>query len=166
MMPDVWPAGSRVVIMDGRPAQITIPTAARGRMRHFRYGPVKRAVTDGSYRHVVETIKGNGLRPYPVVHLRAARSAGDLRFAWIRQTRIDGDLWGRGDVPLGEETQTYVVQVRQGDAVRREESVDAPGWVYTAAMQAADGVSSGYVVTVAQLSARYGTGPFTGLAVS
>ncbi|SHE50480.1 Putative phage tail protein [Loktanella atrilutea] len=161
MIRDVWPAGSRVVLMDGRPEPVTIPTAARGLVRHFRYGPVKRPLTDRSYRHVVHTFKGNALRPYPVVHLSAARTGADLRVAWIRQTRIDGDLWGRGDVPLGEETQAYVVEVRQGDAVRREETVTEPGWTYTEAMRQADGVTEPYVVAVAQLSTRYGTGPFT-----
>ena len=165
MMRDVWPVGSKVVIMDGRPEQITIPTSARGRERHFRFGPVKRPVTDRSYRHVVETFKGNGLRPYPVVHLNTTQAGGNLRIDWIRQTRIDGDLWGRGDVPLGEETESYVVQVRLGDVVRREDTVSATTWTYTSAMRQQDGVGGDYVLAVAQLSARYGTGPFTSVQI-
>ena len=163
---DVWPTGSRVVIMDGRPEQITIPTAARGRVRHFRYGPVKRPVTDRSYRHVVETFKGNGLRPYPVVHLKTQDIGGDLQVSWVRQTRIDGDLWGRGDVPLGEESERYVVQVRQGNQVRREVTIADSTWTYTAAMRQLDGMDGDVVIGVAQLSTRYGTGPFVTITVS
>ena len=165
MIRDVWPVGSRVVVMDGRPEQITIPTAARGRDRHLRYGPVKRPLTDPSYRHVVHRFKGNGLRPYPVVHLCAKAAGDDLRVAWIRQTRIDGDLWGFGDVPVGEESLAFVVEVRQGDAVRRQVQVTATEWIYTTAMRAADGIGSSFVIGVAQLSARYGAGPFTGVEI-
>ncbi|SEM43780.1 Putative phage tail protein [Loktanella fryxellensis] len=164
-MPAVWPAGTRVVVLDGRPEQVTIPTAARGRTRHFRYGPVKRPVTDRSYRHVVTVPKGNGLRPYPVVHLTTRRSGGDLDLRWIRQTRIDGDLWDRGDVPLGEESEAYVVQVRQGDTILREVTVTQARWIYAQDARLGDGVAGDYVLAVAQISARYGAGPFVRIDV-
>ena len=160
-----WPKGSDVVLLDGRPEQITIPSASRGNPRHYRWGPVKRPVSDRSYRHRVLTFEGNGYRPYPVVHLRAQPNGSDVAVSWIRQTRIDGDLWGRTEVPLGEEAESYVVQVRQGLTVLREVTRGQPGWTYTAAQQAADGVSGDFTVSVAQVSARFGPGPFTDVAI-
>ncbi|MCB5197849.1 glycoside hydrolase/phage tail family protein [Loktanella sp. TSTF-M6] len=165
MIRDTWPAGSKVVLMDGRPEQVTIPTYARGQRRHFRFGPVKRPYTDRSYRHVVEVFKGNGYRPYPVVHLKADFVPAGLNVAWIRQTRIDGDHWGRGDVPLGEERERYVVQVRQGDLILREDTVSASAWTYPRDDGLAEVGNAAFVVAVAQLSERYGTGPFVSINV-
>ena len=163
MIRDVWPAGTKVVLMDDRPVQVTIPTGFRGLDRHFRYGPVKRSYDHSSYRHVVHAFKGNGDRPYPVVHLKAVAQAGDLAVSWIRQTRIGGNQWTRGDVPLGEERESYLVQIRQGDLVRREVIVTSPDYVYPAAQRQADVGNQDYAVAVAQLSPVYGPGPFVSL---
>jgi len=68
-------------------------------------------------------------------------------------------------VPLGEEHQAYVVQVRSGDRVLREEIATTPEWTYSAAKRNEDGTDGRFVIEVAQLSARYGTGPFTNVKV-
>ena len=85
--------------------------------------------------------------------------AGDDVLAWVRRTRIDGDLWGNAEVPLGEEAEAYVVTVRQGGAVLRRVTVNAPGWAYTLADRLADGASGSLSIGVAQVSARFGPGP-------
>ena len=161
-----WPVGSKVVLMDGRPRQITLPTQSLGGRRHFRYGPVKRPLGDASYRHRKLTFQGNGLRPYPVVHLSSRFVAGGLRVDWVRQSRIGGDRWGRGDIPLGEEEKTFVVQVRQGDRVIREVTVGETSWLYPSALGQEDVGSAPFVIAVAQSSPHYGTGPFVQLTVS
>jgi hypothetical protein len=84
---------------------------------------------------------------------------------WIRRTRIDGDGWHAGDVPLGEDREAYLVQVLAGASVVREVLVTVPDWVYPVAQQAADGTLGGCVLRVAQLSDRFGPGPFAQLAV-
>ncbi|MEO1139177.1 MAG: hypothetical protein AAFW87_06945 [Pseudomonadota bacterium] len=68
-------------------------------------------------------------------------------------------------MPLGEETEAYVVRVMQGTDVIREESTTAPSWVYTAAAQADDAISGTYALEVAQVSARFGAGRFASLTV-
>ncbi|RYH03367.1 host specificity protein [Salipiger sp. IMCC34102] len=162
---DPWPVGTKVVLLDGRPRQITIPTYARGQRRHFRFGPIKRGLGDPSYRHRVLRVEGNGYRPYPVVHLKARFVSGGLRVDWVRQTRIDGDSWRRGDVPLGEEEKAFVVQVlRNGDVVR-EVTVNETEWLYPAAMGQQDVGEAPFAVAVAQRSPRYGTGPFVRIEV-
>ena len=165
MMPDVWPRGSRVVVMNGPPRQISLPTSARGLQRHYRFGPVKHAVTQKTFRHRVLTFKGNGYRPYAPCHLRQSQATGGLRLDWIRRARIDGDLWGQTEVPLGEEQESYLVQVRLGGAVVREVTVSEPHFDYTDTQRVADTGGTGFTLWVAQVSARFGVGPFTGLAV-
>ena len=163
LMPASWPEGSRVVLMDGTAQQVPLAAATRGLARHFRYGPAGQALSDPSYRYAVHAFAGNGLRPYPVAHLRAVGDgAGGITLSWIRCTRIDGDLWADGDVPLGETTEAYLVRVTQGGAIRREVTVTTPTWTYGAADLAAEVGGTPYKISVAQVSDRFGPGPFTG----
>jgi len=158
MIKDIWPAGSFVVVLDGRPKQITIPSASRGLDRHYRYGPAKSVVGSASFKHVVYAFKGNGYRPYPVTHLRATEVANGLTFNWIRATRIDGDFWSTGDVPLGEDSELYQVTVYQNGLVKRQTVSSTASWTYPTSQQASDLVFSGFEVAVAQVSGRYGAG--------
>ncbi|MDP5361558.1 MAG: phage tail protein, partial [Paracoccaceae bacterium] len=120
VMPDVWPAGSRVVLLNGVPQQVILPTASRGTARHFRFGAAKQPITDPSYRYVSHAFAGIGLRPYPVAHLRTKDAGGDIAVSWIRCSRIDGDIWADGDIPLGEDTEAYQVRITQAGYIRRE----------------------------------------------
>ena len=85
--------------------------------------------------------------------------AGALEVSFIRRTRIDGDAWEASDVPLVEESEHYVVRLRKDDAIIRTQFVDTPFWIYPLSEQAADGLTGGFDVEVAQLSATYGEGP-------
>jgi hypothetical protein len=165
MIQDAWPAGSFVVVMDGSPTQIAVPSASRGLARHYRYGPAKHPVGAPSYKYAVHAFEGAGYRPYPVVHLTRRVEAGAHRFDWIRATRIDGDMWGQGDVPLGEVSETYLVTVLQSGIVRRQVTVASPQWTYAVADQQADLAIGPYQITVSQVSDRYGAGANRSLTV-
>ncbi len=166
VMPPLWPAGSWFVLLNGVPQQIDLKPTQLRIARHYRIGPANRAYDDPSYTHLVEAFDGIGLRPYSPSHLRAERrGSGDIALSWIRRTRIDGDSWDLPEVPLGEESESYAIRVRQGSAVLSEASVGSPQWTYSAAAQAADGVGPGAVLEVAQVSARVGPGPFVSVAV-
>jgi hypothetical protein len=159
VMPAEWPAGSTVVLLDAAVAQIALPPSLRGLARHYRIGAAARGFDDPSAVHRVLSFAGNGLRPYPPGHLRVRRVAGDDHVAWVRRTRIDGDAWGPGDVPLGEAAERYAVTVRAGEAAVRTAEVSAPAWTYPAAMRAADGIAGAWRIEVAQVSDRFGPGP-------
>lgn len=158
MMQDIWPAGSFVVIMNGKPKQITIPSASRGLERHYRFGPTKLPLSSNSYKHVTLSFKGNGYRPYPVTHLKMTNSGNTQVFSWIRATRIDGDIWGAGDVPLGEETELYEITITQGGLVKRQLTTSSATYSYSAAQQKNDLTSGTYQLVVTQVSARFGAG--------
>jgi len=107
-----------------------------------------------------------GLRPLRPVHLQAHGEAGqDRHFSWVRRTRIGGDRWDTPEVPLGEETETYVVRVMQGPQVVRETMTSVPQWTYDAAARGADALSGSYEVHVAQVSALYGPGQWARIAL-
>ncbi|MCL6283098.1 glycoside hydrolase/phage tail family protein [Ruegeria sp. 2012CJ41-6] len=163
LMRDVWPEGSVFVLLDRTVTQLGLSSSERRIARHFRIGPAGRGYDDPVYLYRVEAFDGNGLRPYAPVHLRADPVAQGHKLNWIRRTRIDGDSWDAPEVPLGEESESYLLRVLRGGSVLREATLGAPEWVYTAAMQAQDDTQSGVRIEVAQVSARFGSGPFAGL---
>lgn len=162
IMPDAWPAGSYVVMLTGVVPQIGLAPALRDVAQHYRIGPAARGYDDPAYVHLVEAFQGIGLRPYSPCHMTAAATgSGDLTVRWTRRTRIDGDNWSATDVPLGEASESYLVRVTTDTATLREVTVGGPQWTYAAADRAADGTPASFRVAVAQLSDRFGPGPFT-----
>jgi len=166
-MTGTWPEGSFVVRLDGSARQIALPEAKRGLVRYYRIGPADRAVGGPSYQGARLAFRGIGLRPLSPVHLRMSGAPGqDMTLGWIRRTRIGGDRWDTPEVPLGEESEAYVVRVMQGGVLLREEMVAEPLWTYDAAQQALDGLNGAFSLRVAQVSALYGTGVFAALDVA
>lgn len=159
-MPAAWPVGSHVVLVTSALRQIDLPLAVRGLTRNYRIG---RAAAGYDAANVVsrsDAFDGIGLRPYRPVHLRARKTGGDWAFTWTRRTRIDGDSWQSVEVPLGEESESYLLRLRQGATVLRETTVTTPAWAWTAATQTSDGAASGATtLEVMQISQRFGPGP-------
>ena len=161
IMPAEWPVGSTVVLLDDAPQQIDLPLSSRGLARYYRFGAAGRGYDDPAVVVAVEAFDGIGLRPYPVAHLSAVGTpSGDLAVAWIRRTRIDGDSWQSPEVPLGETVESYLVRVVQADVIVREETVFAQSWDYPLVRQVGDGIIGPYRIDVAQMSDRFGAGPF------
>ena len=161
VMPDVHPAGSDFVLLDGSSVQPNLPASARGLTRHYRIGPALRPYDDPSYAHFAESFIGVGLRPYAPAHFRAWQDAtGNIDLSWIRRTRIDGESWEGEDVPLGEEQEAYLLRILSGQNLVREEMLFAPNHLYTAAQRAADAHVGPIYFEVAQVSAQFGPGPF------
>ncbi len=159
LMPEVWPVGSTFVLLNGVPLQIEMSPNLRRVAQHYRIGPAQRGNDDPSYQHLQRAFDGNGLRPLSPAHLQVrSLDNGDRRFSWIRRTRVDGDSWDAPEVPLGEESESYLVRVLQRETLLREVVVDGPGWTYAHAAAVADGATTGYTLSVAQISATYGAG--------
>ncbi|SNX69043.1 putative tail protein [Cereibacter ovatus] len=166
LIPDVWPEGSLVVLLNRALVQVDMPLGDRGLVRHFRIGAAGLGYDDPQVVHLTESFAGAGLRPYAPVHLRAVRQGGDLAVGWVRRTRLDGDSWEAREVPLGEASEMYLVQVRVGGQVVRRAEVAGPLWTYPAAEQARDGTqAAAFTIEVAQVSESYGPGLFRSLDI-
>lgn len=156
VMPDVWPAGSYVVALDGGPQQAKLSPAARGQERFWRIGPASRSPDDNSYRSRITEARGIGLRPYAPCHLRAS---GNL-ITWIRRTRVDGDGWDGADVPLGESRESYRLRIIKNGTVLHQVDVDSPRYSVPAEIWASATSVGPCTIAVAQLSDQFGPGPF------
>ncbi|WP_224814367.1 glycoside hydrolase TIM-barrel-like domain-containing protein [Hasllibacter sp. MH4015] len=166
VMPDVWPEGTLFVLLDAAVGQVDLPSSARGLVRHWRVGPSRRSVDDASYVENVLAFQGIGLRPYSPVHLRAPRDGAARDVSWIRRSRVDADNWDGVDVPLGEASEQYVLRISDTGAIRREEILTSPAFTYTDAMRASDGTQTDYAIEVAQVSERFGAGPFARIEIN
>ncbi len=166
IMPESWPAGSVVVLLDPALLQLEVPLSARGLARYYRIGRAARGYDDPNVVVRNVAFDGIGLRPYPVAHLRAQGIADDFRFQWKRRTRLDGDSWQAAEVPLAENEEAYLVRVLQASALVAEYTVQEPLFLYTAAMRLQDGVTGSFQVAVAQLSGSFGPGPFRAITVA
>jgi hypothetical protein len=109
--------------------------------------------------------QGNRLKPYAVGHITGTRDgSGNLTLNWIRRTRSGGDnSWQDGvvDVPLGEASESYSVDIVDGSGVvKRTLSATTPTASYTAAQQTTDfgSAQSAVNVRIYQISSLVGRG--------
>jgi hypothetical protein len=94
------------------------------------------------------------------VHVRGRATGDGLLISWIRRTRLGGDSWEAVEVPLGEDSEAYEVDILDGDAVKRTLAASQPQALYSQDDQIADwgAIQPAYDVAVYQLSAVYGRG--------
>jgi len=109
---------------------------------------------------LMHTFQGLGLKPLSPVHVRAVRADGDVTISWVRRTRTGGDSWEAPEVGLGEDAESYEVDILDGEAVVRTLASTSPAVTYTAAQQTVDFGSPqpSYDVRIHQMSASYGRG--------
>jgi hypothetical protein len=161
LIQEAVPVGAEIVFLSTDLRQLPISEESLGLEKYFRVGPSDRAVSDSSFVSSTQVFTGIGQRPYSPVHLACKGGASDdLSFTWIRRTRINGDSWSVYETPLGEVDERYLVRVTYGTSVLREAEVNSASWVYSQSDQTADGVTGTVEVHVAQISQKFGPGPF------
>ncbi len=156
LMPDVWPVGSTVVLLDGAAEQVELAPTARNQLRYWRVGPATRAPDDASYRPIAAAFRGVGLRPLSPCHLTLKGRA----ISWNRRTRIQGDGWDGPDVPLGEAQELYLIRLVRDGNVLAQAQVSAPHWTVPQDIWSSAVAGGAFAVEVAQLSDTFGPGPY------
>jgi hypothetical protein len=157
---DPLAAGAQFVLLDGAVTRIPLQESEQKLTLNWRYGPGNRDIGDASYVTAPFAYQCLGLRPLSPVHVKGARSSGDLNISWIRRTRSGGDNWELPEVPLGEEYESYEIDVLQGATVKRTLSAVLPSVVYASADQIADfgSVQSRVSINVYQTNVVFGRG--------
>ena len=153
------PAGTSFVVLDASLVPVARGLDALGREMNLRIVANGRSHDDPSAVSLTVTPDAAALKPLSPVHVTAAREAGGVRVSWIRRTRIDGDGWN-GEVPLGEDSESYRLDILSGASVVRSITCAAPSALYAAADELADfgAPQASLHVRVAQLSATVGAG--------
>jgi len=109
------------------------------------------------------TNTGVGLKPLSPVHIKSVRNVpvtDDITISWIRRTRIGPEWRDLVDVPLGEATESYSIDIFNNGTVVRTLTSTSESVVYTAAQNATDflSVQASVHVKVYQISADVGRG--------
>ena len=107
-------AGARFVLFNTAVARVDLAASEIRLPYSWRYGPATRDIGDASYAVAAHTFQGLGLKPLSPVHVRAVRAGGDVAFSWVRRTRLGGDSWETPEVPLGEDNESYEVDILDG----------------------------------------------------
>ena len=152
-------AGAPFVLLDRNVVTVASGLDALERDLQLRVVAATRDYGDPTMLPLNATPQATALRPLAPVHLKAARGGSGVTFTWIRRTRIDGDSWA-GEVPLGEDSEQYTVDILSGTGVVRTLNATTPSALYTAADELADfgAAQTSLSVRVTQLSATVGAG--------
>ncbi|HEX3486128.1 MAG TPA: glycoside hydrolase/phage tail family protein, partial [Micropepsaceae bacterium] len=155
-------AGARIAVLDRAVPQLHLSFDQRALPFFYRWGPNGKPISDATYQTVQRQFEGLGLRPLSAVQIRARwpTIAGDIVISWKRRTRIGGDSWEQPEVPLGEESENYEIDILSGTTVVRTLQSSTPQATYTLAQQTADFGGQQWSVSVAvyQMSAVFGRG--------
>lgn len=153
------PAGAPFVLLDDHVIAIARGLGALDRPVDLRIVATGRSHDDPSALALTVTPKATALMPLSPVQVRAKRTGDGIHISWIRRTRRDGDAWGV-EVPLGEDTEAYALDILSGASVVRSLSCATPSAIYTAANELADfgAAQTSLHGRVVQLSGTVGRG--------
>jgi hypothetical protein len=136
------PVGSRVVILGQPLVSLPITEGELGMPWNWLFGPVDRPASDPVNLGLTFTPQGRGLRPWSPVRVKGVwAGSGDIAVTWVRRSRsLVGDSWLAPEVPLGETSESYDVDVLDGGGtvVRTVENLASPTWTYLASDQTTD----------------------------
>jgi hypothetical protein len=154
------PALTNFVLLNPAVVQADLAAAEAELENTWRIGPAQLDSGHSAYLEIVFQGEAKALRPLSPCHLRCSRDGGDVVFNWIRRTRIDGDGWEPVEIPLGEVSESYRLDILDGATVKRRVTVTSPSYRYLAADITADfgAAPAAYDLNLAQVSAGYGIG--------
>jgi hypothetical protein len=161
------PAGSTIVVLSRAVLPLTDAVGDIGREWRYRVGPVGRDHGDPAVIELTATVRPVALMPLAPVHVKARRGPDGIAISFIRRSRIGGDGWDLVDIPLGEDSEAYEIDILDGGDLRRTLSSGAPSALYAEADELADFGSSQATlsVAVAQVSPVVGRGFTTRVTV-
>jgi hypothetical protein len=152
-------AGAPFVLLDSHVVSIASGFDPLERTLQLRVVAADRDHGDPTALALTATPQATALKPLAPVHVKAVRGGSGVTLTWIRRTRVDGDSWV-GEVPLGEDSEQYAVDILSGTRVVRTLTVTTPTALYAAADELADfgAPQTSLHVRVMQVSATVGRG--------
>ena len=160
-------AGARFVLLDASLVPIARGLDALDRPLSLRLVGRGRSTDDASATALTVAPDRTALLPLAPGHVKAVRKSDGVHVSWIRRTRIDGDGWA-GEVPLGETSEAYRLDVLAGSGVQRSIACSTPQALYAAADEIADfgTLQPSLHLRIAQLSGTVGAGRFTDITLA
>jgi hypothetical protein len=154
-------AGDSIVLLsDPDVTFVTVPSATIGAELQYRGITAGASIDSDTTRE--ETYNAVNLEPLSGVYAGGYRdvTTQDWAITWIRRGRLSPEWRNYVDVPVGETTEAYEIDIYNGASVVRTLTSSTPSVTYTAAQQTADfGTSQAtLVVKIYQMSETVGRG--------
>ena len=153
-------AGERFVLLDGAVIFVGNDISDKGVARNYKGVTSGFAIADTAPTSF--TWNAGSSTPLSVVDVAGARDgSNNLTITWQRRTRTGAAAWETGGTaPLGEDSESYSLDVVVASVVVRTINATSETASYTAADQTTDGITPGDPVTVRiyQISALIGRG--------
>lgn len=155
-------AGAPFVLLDEHVIPVASGLGALDRTISLRVVAAGRDHGDAAALTLDVTPQTTALVPLAPVHVKAARGGSGVMLSWTRRTRADGDSWV-GEVPLGEDSEQYAIDIMSGASVVRTLTASTPSILYASADELADfgATQTSLSIRVAQVSATVGRGMAT-----
>ena len=117
-------------------------------------------MTDGAYASVETTPTNKALLPFAPVRPRASATPAGIHISFLRRGRIDSDAWEPVEIPLGEESENYLVDVARSVGGPRRIAASTTSCLYPSSDIAADfgATPTTLDLTIRQVSASVGPG--------
>ena len=153
-------AGQNLVLLNSAIRQLIMSTADAGQGATWRIGPTQLDYGSAAYVELSTAGTLKPLRPLAPAQIKLVHDPAGLLITWIRRTRSDGDSWELLEVPLGEASELYQLNVMAAGAVIRSISATTPTYLYATADIVTDfgAVPLSLTLRVAQISAAFGPG--------
>ena len=162
------PAGAPFVLLDSAMDTLELEPYERDLDIGFMALPAGVTPDDSLHENLTDTYRGLDLQPLPPAHLKAGRITSGFRLGWIRRTRIGGDDWVSPEVPLGEDSERYLIDIQtDGDVHHSEEIADSTLSLAITDLEIWIGSPVPvFDVMVRQVSAQYGPGAAARLTIT
>ena len=116
---EVIPAGAEVVFLDSGVVPLVTDINLIDAPQTYRIAAASAGHGDPSAIEVTTQARNLALLPYAPVRASARRGIDGVQVSFIRRGRIEADGWTSLEAPLGEESESYEIEVlRDGVALR------------------------------------------------
>jgi hypothetical protein len=162
-MTETLDTGADFVLLDRALVPVANSVDLLGREFSYRVGHATEDVGNPNMTALDAVVPPTALMPWSPAHVRGERIEEGVRITWIRRTRRGGDSWETAEVPLGEASESYLVEVLDEDVTVRTLSAASPEIIYENDSEIEDfgTPQSSLNVRVSQLSAVAGAGRAT-----
>ena len=152
-------AGAPIVVLDQAVVSLAEGVNKLGQTASYRIGPAYLDYTESAFVSVSTTVTKKALQPYSPVRLQAKRSSNGVVISFLRRGRVNSDAWEPVEIALGEDSESYEIEIWAGVLKRKLVSA-VPQALYAAADELADfGAAQPQLnLRIYQMSASVGRG--------
>lgn len=153
-------AGATVVLLDRAVVPLASGLSSVGVEQNLSIGPANREAAGATYVSLSATPTAKAFMPFAPAQPRAKKTPAGIEISFLRRGRIDSDAWEPIEIPLGEDSETYRIEIARPAGGPRILTSATARAVYAAADIAADfgAQPSALDLTIRQMSASVGAG--------